>query len=63
MTTITMSRSDFTAILKQARREQEADDAGFVTHAAMVAAHRESRRRTLRARQEARHALWARQTV
>lgn len=61
--TITMNRSDFTAILKQARREQEATDAGFVTHGAMVAAHRISRRAKLHARQEAREALWARQTV
>jgi hypothetical protein len=49
-----ISRSEFRALLRQAQREQAATDAGFVTHADMVAAHRAARVEKMRARREAR---------
>ena len=50
--TITMSRPEFRALLKQAQREQEAPEAGFNTHAQMVQSHRNDRRMALQARRD-----------
>jgi hypothetical protein len=49
---ITISRRDFKALLKQAQREQEAEDRGYSCHAAYVLAHRQSRRDALLARRD-----------
>jgi hypothetical protein len=49
----TVTRREMRAMLKQAQREQEAQDAGFECHAAYVLAHRAERRATLQARKSA----------
>ena len=49
---ITIRRRDFRALLKQAQREQEAEDRGYSSHAAYVLAHRQSRREALLARRD-----------
>lgn len=53
MTRTSISRGDFRAILKQAKREQAAQDAGFLTHADQVEDHRAKRREKLQKRREA----------
>jgi hypothetical protein len=45
--TTTVPRREMRILLKQAQREQEAQDAGFECHAAYVEAHRAERRETL----------------
>lgn len=53
MATTTMKRSEFRALLKQAKREQDAHEAGYLSHAAMVEAHRLARRQKLLERRDA----------
>jgi hypothetical protein len=56
MTAITLSYRDFRSIRKQAKRELEAERAGFLCHKDMVAAHRAARVVKMRQERETRAA-------
>lgn len=54
MAKTTLPRSEMRSILKQAQREQEADEAGFICHADMVDNHRKVTRQRLLDRRDRR---------
>jgi hypothetical protein len=56
MAKTSITRSEMRSILKQAQREQEADEAGFLCHADMVEDHRMRTRTRLLSRRDQRRA-------